>query len=84
MALSEFHDTLLPVVLHFSSNIGNESLCGEISLIPAVAASSPTSPFGNILKLHSCQGFVMVYLHDNFLNILKLFLAVSSDFTKSL
>jgi hypothetical protein len=84
MALIEFHDTLLPVVLDFSGNIGNESLCGEISPIPAVAASSPTSPFDNLLKMHSPQGFVTVDLHNNFLNILKIFLAVANDFTKSL
>jgi hypothetical protein len=33
MSLSKFHDTLSPIILHFDSDIGNRSLCGEISLI---------------------------------------------------
>jgi hypothetical protein len=33
MGLSEFHDTLSPVILHFGSEIGDGSPCGEISLI---------------------------------------------------
>jgi hypothetical protein len=33
--------------------------------------------------VHSCQGLVMVDLLDNFLNPLKLFLAVTNDFPKS-
>jgi hypothetical protein len=43
----------------------------------------PPSPFDNRLYLHTHQGLVMVELLENFLNILKLFLAVASDFTKS-
>ncbi len=35
------------------------------------------------LCLHSRQGLVMVDLLDNFLNPLKLFMALASDFTKS-
>jgi hypothetical protein len=31
MGLSEFHDTLLLIILHFSSDIGDGSLCIEIS-----------------------------------------------------
>jgi hypothetical protein len=33
MGLSKFPDTLLPVILHFGSTIGDGSPCGEISLI---------------------------------------------------
>jgi hypothetical protein len=33
MGLSEFPDTLLPVILHFGDHIGDRSICGEISLI---------------------------------------------------
>jgi hypothetical protein len=33
MSLSEFTDTLLPVILHFSGIISNGSLCFEVSLI---------------------------------------------------
>ncbi len=33
MGLSEFPDSLLPVILHFGSDIGDGSLCDEISLI---------------------------------------------------
>ncbi len=37
--------------------------------------------FDNHSHLHYRQGFVTVNLLDNFLNILKLFLVVESDFT---
>jgi hypothetical protein len=43
----------------------------------------PPSPFENCLYVHSHQGLVMVDLLDNFLNPLKLFLAVTNDFPKS-
>jgi hypothetical protein len=33
MGLSEFHDTLSLIILHFSSDIGDGSLCIEISQI---------------------------------------------------
>jgi hypothetical protein len=33
IGLSEFPDTLLPVILHFGSHIGDRSICGKISLI---------------------------------------------------
>jgi hypothetical protein len=33
MGLSEFHDTLSLIILHFSSDIGDGSLCLEISRI---------------------------------------------------
>jgi hypothetical protein len=33
MGLSEFPDTLSPVILHFGGAIGEKSPCGEFSLI---------------------------------------------------
>jgi hypothetical protein len=33
MGLSEFPDTLLPVLLHFGGDISDKSPCGEFSLI---------------------------------------------------
>jgi hypothetical protein len=33
MGLSEFPDTLLPVILHFGGDIGDRSVSGKISLI---------------------------------------------------
>jgi hypothetical protein len=44
---------------------------------------SPPSLLENCLYVHSHQGLVMVDLLDNFLNPLKLFLAVTNDFQKS-
>jgi hypothetical protein len=44
---------------------------------------SPPSPFENCLYVHSHQGLVMLDLLDNFLNPLKLFLAMTNDFPKS-
>jgi hypothetical protein len=44
---------------------------------------SPPLPFENCLYVHSRQGLVMVDLLDNFLNPLKLFLAVMNEFPKS-
>ncbi len=43
----------------------------------------PPSLFENCLYVYSHQGLVMVDLLDNFLNPLKLFLAVTNDFPKS-
>jgi hypothetical protein len=40
MGLSKIHDTLLPIILHFGGDIGNGSLCDEISLIAAAAGFS--------------------------------------------
>ncbi len=54
-----------------------------ISDSPLPPTVSPPSPFENCLYVHSCQGLVMVDLLDNFLNPLKLFLAVTNDFPKS-
>ncbi len=44
---------------------------------------SPPLPFDNPLHLHSRRGLVMVDPLDNFLNLLKLFLTIASNFTKS-
>jgi hypothetical protein len=33
MVLSEFPDTLSPVILNFGGHIGDRSVCGEFSLI---------------------------------------------------
>ncbi len=33
MGLSEFHDTLATIILHFGGDIGNGHCCSEISLI---------------------------------------------------
>jgi hypothetical protein len=33
MSLSEFHDTLGTIILHFGGDIGDEHCLGEISLI---------------------------------------------------
>jgi hypothetical protein len=33
MGLSEFHDTLTMIILHFGGNIGDGHCCCEISLI---------------------------------------------------
>jgi hypothetical protein len=33
MVLSEFPDTLSPVILNFGGHIGDRSICGEFSLI---------------------------------------------------
>jgi hypothetical protein len=43
-----------------------------------------TSPVVKRLYVHSRQGLVMVALLNNFLDPLKVFIAVESDFTKSL
>jgi hypothetical protein len=79
MSLSEF----LPVILHFGGSIGDESLYTEVPLVrrrrfPLLCI------FDNCLQLRSHQSLVMVDLLDNFLNILKILMAVESDFTKSL
>jgi hypothetical protein len=79
MVLSEFPNTPSKVILHFGGQIGDRSICGEISLLPFV---SPTLLFDEPLFLHSHQSLVMVNLLDNFLNPLKLFWAVASNFTK--
>jgi hypothetical protein len=83
MGLSEFPDTLSPVILHFGCHIGDQSICGEFSLICPCRRHFSGSPFDKPLFLHSRQGLVMVDLLDNFLNPFKLFWAVVSDFTKS-
>ncbi len=75
--------SFLPVILHFSGNIGDESLCTEVPLVrrhrfPLLCL------FDNCLQLRSHQSLVTVDLLDTFLNILKLFMALERDFTKSL
>jgi hypothetical protein len=48
----------------------------------AATAHSPISTFDNRLLLHSHQGLVKADLLGNFLDLIKLFLAVASDFMK--
>ncbi len=74
MGLSEFPDTLPPVILHFGGDIGDGSLCVQGPLIRRRRRRVlPHSPLGNHLYVHSHQDLVMVDLLDNFLNPLKLF-----------
>jgi hypothetical protein len=83
MGLSEFPDILSSVILHFGGHIGDGSLCNEISLIRLCRLRFFYFLYRKKrLYLHSHQGLVMVDLLDNFLNPLKLFLALASDFTK--
>ncbi len=82
MGLSKFADALLPVILHFGSKIGDGSLA--VRFLLTAGAISFTSPFDKRSYLHSCQGLVMIDCLNDFLNPLKLFVAVESDFTKSL
>jgi hypothetical protein len=74
----------VPVILNFGGDTGDESVHrGASSLLPPQPISSP-SPFDNCSPLRSFEGLVTADLLDNFLNILKLFMGVESDFTKSL
>jgi hypothetical protein len=82
MDLSEFPDTLLLFIFHFGGDIGDGSL--YVKFLWSATTVSPTSPFDKCLYLCSHQGLVMVGLLHNFLNPLKLFLAVASDFMISL
>jgi hypothetical protein len=50
---------------------------------PPLPTVSPPSPIENRLYAPSHQGLVMVDLPNNFLNPLKLFLAVTNNFPKS-
>jgi hypothetical protein len=81
MGLSEFHDTLLLIILHFSSNISDGRLWVEISLI-----RHPCFPsfdfFYNRLYLHSHQGLVIIGLLDNFLDPRKVFPVRGKRFCK--
>jgi hypothetical protein len=45
MGLSEFHDTLLPFILYFRGDIGDESSCGEIFLIYSAATGFSSFAF---------------------------------------
>jgi hypothetical protein len=85
MGLREFPDILLPIILQFGDHIGDASRYVEISLIRHRRRRFLYFAFRkNAFILHSRQGLVMVDLLDNFLNLLKLFLALESDFAKSL
>ncbi len=84
MGLSEFPDILSPVILHFGGHIGDRGICVKISLNGRRRCRILYFAFDKRLYLHSRQGLVMVDLLDNFLNPLKLFMALASDFTKSL
>ncbi len=85
MGLSEFLDTLSPIILHFNSDIWVGSLCVEISLIRNRRRLFPLlCIFTCLICLHSCQDLVMVDLLNNFLNPLSFFKAVVSDFMKLL
>ncbi len=74
MSLSKFPDILLPVILHFGNDISNRRHCIEVPLVCHCRFS----------HLYSRQSLVSVDILDNFLNLLKLFLAVVSDPMKSL
>jgi hypothetical protein len=86
MGLHEFLDTLPPVILHFGGNIGDGSLFIVVSLIhrhhQRFCLLRPLIAYMGILVkalLKPCQGLVMVGLLDNFLNPIKLFLAVMNN-----
>jgi hypothetical protein len=70
-----------PVILHFGGNIGDGSPCIEVPLVH-LCQFPLLCLFDNCLHLCSRQDLVMVDLLDNFLNNLKFFLAVESNFTK--
>jgi hypothetical protein len=82
MGLSKFPDILSWVILHFGGYIDDRGLCVRISLIGRCRCRFLCFTFDKRLYLHSRQGLVMVDLLDNFLNPLKLFMALASDFTK--
>jgi hypothetical protein len=73
-----------PVILHFGSDISDESLCTELPLVRYRCRFPLLRLFSNRSNLCSFKGLVTLKIFDNFLNILKLFVAVESDFTKSL
>ncbi len=79
-----FHLLLSPVILQFGGHIGDGSLCVKISLIGGGSRRFLYFAFDKRPKLHSLQGLIIVDLLDNFLNPLKLFMGLASDFTKSL
>jgi hypothetical protein len=49
MGLSEFHDNLSTIILHFGGDPGDRHRCGAIFLIRCAAALSHISPFDNRL-----------------------------------
>jgi hypothetical protein len=82
LGLSEFHDTLSPIILYFGGNISDGNLRGEI-LWSTNTSGSLTSLFKNRLKQCSRQIIVTVELLDNFfLNLTNLFLALTKDSNK--
>jgi hypothetical protein len=59
-----------------------EAFRSGTSDLPLPLTVSPPSPIENRLYVPPQQGLVMVDLPDNFLNPLKLFLAMTNDFPK--
>jgi hypothetical protein len=76
----KFPDSLPLVILHFSGNIINGSLCIEVPWI----SHSRFSPlhFDNCLYLRSLQFFVTIDLIDNFLKLLKAFSDCGKQFSE--
>jgi hypothetical protein len=60
------------VILHFGSDVGDGSLCIVVPLV-CCCQFPLLRLFDNCSHLRSHQGLVTVDLHDNFLNILKVF-----------
>jgi hypothetical protein len=84
MGLREFCDILSPVILKFGGHIGDGSLCVEISLISRRRRRFFYFAFyKRLLTSFSSRPGHGRDLY-NFLNPLKLFLALEIDFTKSL
>jgi hypothetical protein len=50
MGLSEFPDTLSPVILHFGGDIGDKSPCGEFSLITDLFHKNGGAPMANPVR----------------------------------
>ncbi len=83
--LIEFPDILSPVILQFGSHIGDGSLCVEISLIGRRHRRFLYFTFyKRLLTSFTSRPGHGRDLLNNFLNPLNLFLALESDFTKSL
>jgi hypothetical protein len=71
MGLSEFHNTLLPIILQFGGNISAMEAFALRFLRSATTAGF--SYFDHCFYLHSHQGLFMVDLLDNFLSFLSFF-----------
>jgi hypothetical protein len=78
MNLSKFPGNLPLVILRFSGDIGNGSLCIEVPFV-CRCKFLLLRLFNNWFHQYSLQGLVMVDLLYNFLNFFKLFLAIVSD-----